>query len=304
MTTAIVSTTHTAVRASLNYTPERFNANQAEIQGIVYKIWPSPDEKDRTIFARVQVDNDQHGTKEKPARITLAFMDGKVGGQPFNLLRGEHVQISGYLADFDRTETLEAFLAKCQRRDLIEEQPELAAIAAQAAVKRPMTCFIPTEKDSLDGLTKEEYKDLIWDQTNTVLLEGVVVSTWNYTQHGFVRLAIYDRNTEVLKENGNRPRRKPHYVTVQLTHGKIGDVPIELLGKRGTAKPNAIRVGDRIAVQGRFTQRAQWDNLRSFIIRSGKAAVLANLPDTDRYSEIRFSAPMTVVEAQWFIQYT
>jgi hypothetical protein len=305
MTTATVSTTHAAVRASLVHTPERFNANQAEIQGVVYKIWPSPDENDRTIFARVQVDEDKYGQeKERPARITLAFLDGKVGGQPFNLLRGEHIQISGYLADFNRMETLEAFLAKCERRDLIEEQPELAAIAAVAAVKRPMTCFIPTEKDSLDGLTKNEYKDLAWDKTNAVLLEGVVASTWQYTQHGYLRLAVYDRNTEVLEENGNRPRRKPHYVTVQLTHGKIGEVNIELLGKKERPKPNSIRIGDRIAVQGRFTQKAQWDNLRSFIIRSGKACVLAKLPDTDRYSEIRFSSPMTVVEAQWFVQYT
>jgi hypothetical protein len=306
MTTATISTTNaTDARSSLVYTPERFNANQAEIQGVVYKIWPSPDENDRTIFARVQVDDDKYGQeKEQPARITLAFLDGKVGGQPFNLLRGEHIQISGYLADYNRMETLEAFLAKCQRRDIILDQPELAAIAAKAAVKRPMTCFIPTEKDSLDGLTKSEYKDLVWDKTNSVLLEGVVVSTWNYTQHGFIRLAVYDRNTEVLEENGNRPRRKPHYVTVQLTDGKIGDVEIELLGKKGKPKPNSIRVGDRIAVQGRFTQRAQWDNLRSFIVRSGKAGVLAKLPDTDRYSEIRFSSPMTVVEAQWFVQYT
>jgi hypothetical protein len=301
MTTA---TTTTAMRSSLTYTPERFNANKAEIQGIVYKIWPSPDESDRTIFARLQVDEE---TNEQgaghPARLTLAFLDGKVAGRPFNLLRGEHIQVNGYMVDYDRPETLEAFIAKCQRRDLLEEQPELAKIAS-ASVKRPMTCLIPTEKDSLDGLPKTEYHDLVWDHSNTALLEGVVVSTWDYAQHKFIRLAVYDRNTTVLQEKGMRPRRRPHYVTIQLTNGKIGEVEIELMGKRSRPKPNAIRIGDRIGVQGRFTQQPQWDNLRSFIIRSGQAAVLAKLPDTDRYSEIRFSSPMTVVEALWFVQYT
>ncbi|MCD4672221.1 MAG: hypothetical protein K8R77_06125 [Anaerolineaceae bacterium] len=305
MTTATATTTKASVRKSMQHTPERFNANKAEVQGIVYKIWPSPKADDRTIFARVQLDQQEDGqNKGRPARITVAFLDGKVAGRPFNLLREEHIQISGYMIDYDRWETLENFLAKCKRRDLLEEQPKLAAIAAKARVKRPMTCLIPTEKDSLDGLSKTEFKDLVWDTTNSALLEGVVASVWTYTQHGFIRLAVYDRNTKVLEENGNRPRRKPHYITVQLTDGKIGDIAIELLGKRGKPKPNTIRVGDRLAVQGRFNQRAQWDNLRNFIIKSRQAAVLAELPDTDRYNEIRFSSPMTVIEAQWFVQYT
>ena len=298
--------TNNTGRKSMLYTQERFNANTAEIQGIVYKIWSSPHVNDRTIFARVQIDQtaEQIKANGRPVRVTAAFLDGKVGGRPFNLLRGEHVQISGFMADFDRWETLENFLAKCNRRDLLDEQPKLAAIAGKARVRRPMTCLVPTEKDSLDGLSTSEFKDLVWDNANSAVLEGVVVSNWTYTQHGFIRLAVYDRYTEVLEENKNRPRRKPHYITVQLTDGKIGDVAITLLGERGKPKPNAIRVGDRIAVQGRFTQRAQWDNLRSFIITARQAAVLAELPDTDRYSEIRFSSPMTVVEAQWFVQYT
>jgi hypothetical protein len=305
MTTA-TATKKAAARKSMAYTPERFNANTTEIQGVVYKIWPSPMENDRTIFARVQLDQtaEQKQAKERPVRITAAFRDGKVAGRPFNLLRGEHIQISGYMADFDRWETLENFLAKCKRRDLLDEQPKLAAIAGKAKLKRPMTCLVPTEKDSLGGLSKSEFKDLVWDNANSAVLEGVVVSNWTYTQHGFIRLAVYDRYTEVLKEDPNRPRRKPHYITVQLTDGKIGDIEIQLLGKRGKPKQNSIRIGDRIAVQGRFTQRAQWDNLRNFIIKARQAAVLAELPDTDRYSEIRFSSPMTVVEAQWFVQYT
>jgi hypothetical protein len=305
MTTATITEKDTAsVRKSMQHTPERFNTNTVSAQGIVYKIWPSPKPKDRTIFARVQLDQKDEQSNTKPARITVAFRNGKIAGRPFNLLRGEHIQISGYLVDMDRQETLENFLAKCKRRDLIEEQPKLAAIAGKANVRRPMTCIIPTEKDSLDGLTKTDFNDLAWDNTNSALLEGVVASVWTYMQHGFIRLAIYDEHTTILEENGNRPRRKPHYITVQLTDGKIGDIAIEFLGNNGKPKPNTIRRGDRIAVQGRFTQQAQWDNLRNFIIKSRHAAVLSELPDTDRYSEIRFSSPMTVIEAQWFVQYT
>jgi len=293
-----------SVRTSMQHSPERFNANTANIQGVVYKIWPSPKPKDRTIFARVQLDQESGQDNKKPARITVAFRNGKVADRPFNLLRGEHIQISGYMADIDRSETLEVFLTKCKRRDLLEEQPKLAAIAGIAKLKRPMTCLIPTEKDSLDGLSKTDFKDLVWDDTNAALLEGVVAAVWTYTGHGFLRLAVYDEHTKILQENGNRPKRRPHYVTVQLTNGKIDGRDIELLGRNGKPKPDTIRRGDRIAVQGRISQIAQWDNLRQFIIKARHAAVLSELPDTDRYNEIRFSSPMTVVEAQWFVQYT
>ncbi|MDX9865736.1 MAG: hypothetical protein RBT34_13110 [Anaerolineaceae bacterium] len=306
MTTASATKTKVkkTVRTSMEHTPERFNANTASIQGEVYKIWPSPVPGDDTIFARVELDQESGQDDKKPARITIAFRDGEVAGRPFNLLRGEHIQISGYIADFDRAETLENFLTKCKRRDLIEEQPKLAEIVGIAKLQRPMTCLIPIEKDSLDGLSKTDYNDLVWDNTNSALLEGVVAATWAYAGHGFIRLAVYDEHTKILQKNGNRPKRRPHYITVQLTDGKIGDIAIELLGKNGKPKPNTIRRGDRIKIQGRFSQTAQWDNLREFIIKSGHAAVLSELPDTDRYNEIRFSSPMTVVEAQWFVQFT
>ena len=303
MTTAITTETAT-VRTSMQHTPERFHENKASVQGEVYKIWPSPVPGDRTIYARMQLDQENGQKDTKPARITVAFLDGEVAGRPFNLLRGEHIQLSGYMADFDRSETLEVFLTKCKRRELLDEQPKLAAIAGKAKLQRPMTCLIPTEKDSLNGLNKTDYKDLVWDDTNSALLEGVVASVWTYAEHGFIRLAVYDEYTEILQANGNRPKRKPHYITVQLTDGKIGSIAIELLGKNGKPKPNTIRRGDRIAIQGRFSQTAQWDNLRQFIIKSKHAAVLSELPDTDRYNEIRFSSPMTVVEALWFVQYT
>ena len=303
MTTA-TATAKAPVRKSMQHSPERFHANTASVQGEVYKIWPSPIPGDRTIFARMQLDQEAGQKNTKPARITVAFRDGKVAGRPFNLLRGEHIQLSGYMIDLERWETLETFLSKCKRRDLIEEQPELAAIAGTAKLQRPMTCLIPTEKDSLSGLSKTDYKDLVWDKTNSALLEGVVASTWTYAEHGFIRLAVYDEHTEILKPNGNRPKRKPHYITVQLTDGKIGNIAIELLGKNGKPKPNTIRKGDRIAIQGRYSQTAQWDNLRQFLIKSKNAAVLSKLPDTDRYEKIRFSSPMTVVEALWFVQFT
>jgi hypothetical protein len=303
MTTAITTETAT-VRTLMQHAPERFHENKASVQGEVYKIWPSPVPGDRTIYARMQLDQENGQKDTKPARITVAFLDGEVAGRPFNLLRGEHIQLSGYMADFDRSETLEVFLTKCKRRELLDEQPKLAAIAGKAKLQRPMTCLIPTEKDSLNGLNKTDYKDLVWDDTNSALLEGVVASVWTYAEHGFIRLAVYDEYTEILQANGNRPKRKPHYITVQLTDGKIGSIAIELLGKNGKPKPNTIRRGDRIAIQGRFSQTAQWDNLRQFIIKSKHAAVLSELPDTDRYNEIRFSSPMTVVEALWFVQYT
>ncbi|MFQ5616799.1 MAG: hypothetical protein ACE5GO_10140 [Anaerolineales bacterium] len=76
---------------------------------------------------------------------------------------------------------------------------------------------------------------------NEVEIEGIVTRIWARRLDILARLAVYDRNTEILDPDGGkhgRPKRKAHYVTVLFEGGKVANAPVTLKRK------------DRIRVSG------------------------------------------------------
>lgn len=271
-------------------TPERFDGNQIEFTGIVTKIWArsSSDVFASDIFARISIgqtsDEEEDNTN---ARLTLRLPNGQVNGQDISLLKGDIVHVMGYLSDLTQWESLRDFLLKAREPDLVEKIPELS-MAADAQVRRVATCVMP---ESLEVLGMK-LGELLFQ--STARLEGVVARVWEYGGHLFARVAVYDRHTQTTSAPGNngRPRRIPHYVTVQFLNEQVDG--------RGVN----IKTKDRIRVSGMLGSRVFSENLRSFLLSAQKANVLANLSDGQAPDDVWTSYAQTCLVAQKLIQFT
>jgi primosomal replication protein N len=270
--------------------PERFDCNQVELVGFVTKIWAR---STGDIFTRLTIGEDSGDEKDQPAsdavdaHLTLLLQGGQVKGKDISLIKGDVVQVNGYLHDMAQWETLADFLLKARQMSLMERIPELSK-AMDACVKRILTCVIPDSLEVLvSGTTQVNLRCL-------ARLEGVVAKVWEYGGHLFARLAVYDQHTLTTNMPGNngRLRRTPHYVTVQFTNGQVDGRAVHL-------KPK-----DRIRVTGTLGNRVYSENLRTFLISAHKADALANLSDGQAPDDVWTVYVQTCLVAQKMIQYT
>jgi len=262
-------------------TPERFDANLAALCGEVTRIWS----RGGDVFARLDTGDPQPPGESAPnviPRATLRFPGGQVAGREVSLLKGDRLRLSGYLVDINQTETLADFLRRADKLDLLQPTPELAELNAQA--RRAVTCIIPESLERVEAPSP----------LNSGCLEGGIAKVWDYDQHRFARLAIYDRHTQVTDQPGKngRPRRIPHYVTLQFTNSMVGDRAVSF-------KPK-----DRLRISGSLIDRTYSENLRTFLLDARQAEVLARLPNSDDIGELRARRSSVCVVVQTMIQFT
>jgi primosomal replication protein N len=271
-------------------TPERFDANQVELVGLVTKIWAR---SSGDVFARLSLgepplpeDADPQGRACDP-RMTVLLPGGQVNGRDISLQKGDALLIEGFLSDMTLWESLGDFLLKARQAGLYERIPELAP-AMGVQVKRIATCVIPEALEVLDP-QKREVKP-----HSNARLEGVVARVWVYGGHLFARLAVYDVHTQLAGQMGNhgRQRRIPHYLTVQFSNEQVD-------GRSVSLKPR-----DRIRVVGQLGARVYSENLRTFLISARKADLLAHLSDGQAPDVVWTAYVQTCLVAQQMIQYT
>ena len=235
--------------------PEQFDINRCTVSGIVQKIW----DRDGDIFLRLAFKPEE----DKPLRyLTARLPQGMVGGKLVSLQPGDKLRLFGYLVDAPYTETIREFLWDARKKDL---QDELGEKLKDVRVKRMGT--------RLDVLSLERLRPDASPGPADVSLQGVVAKTWNSSTHLMARLAVYDEHTEIISKNGNgngnRPKRKPHYVTVRFPDSKAGEQEIKL------AKRNRVRLAG--SVQIRFYR----ETLREVLIRSKAADRIGDLDGID-----------------------
>jgi len=263
------------------YTPERFDANLAALCGEVTRIWA----RGGDVFARLDtaiLQSTGESAVNVIPRATLRFPAGQVAGQEVSLLKGDRLRLSGYLTDLNQTETLADFLRKAEKLDLLQTIPELAGLEAHA--RRAITCIIPENLEHVEAFAP----------LNSVCLEGVIAKVWDYDQHKFARLAIYDRHTQVTDQPGKngRPRRIPHYVTLQFSNGQVA-------GRAVNIKPK-----DRLRISGSLIDRPYSEDLRNFLLDARQAEVLARIPNSDDVGELRIRRSSVCIVVQTMIQFT
>jgi len=233
---------------------EQFDINRCTVGGVIQKIW----DRDGDIFLRLAFQPEE----DKPLRyLTARLPEGTVGGQMVSLQPGDKIRVFGYLADAPYTETIREFLWDARKKKL---QDELGEKFAGVRIKRVGTRLDVLELERLE-------KDADPTQAS-VSLQGVVAKTWESGTHLMARLAVYDRHTRIIGENGSngrRPKRKPHYITVQFVDGKAGEQEISLK-KKG-----------RVRLTGDLQVRFYKETLREVLIRSKAADRIGELDGID-----------------------
>ena len=122
------------------------------------------------------------------------------------------------------------------------------------------------------------------------MVQGIVAKHWNSNQSLKVRLAIYDRHTEILQEaaSGRRSKRKAHYLTACFPDGKAGGQEID------------IRKRNRVRLSGDLQIHFYKQTLREVLLRSGNANLIGELDatvDPDGIFAIQDSVSVTVDSA-------
>jgi hypothetical protein len=273
---------------------ERFDGNQAELYGTVTKIWSRIG---GDVFARVAT----HGKEgeEHPSRVTIKFPKGKIDGGDISLMAGDGILVHGWISDGPYTETLVNFLTRARQEKAFDLCPELKPLEA-VEVKRGMTFIIP---ENLEFVPSEELKFV--KETNQVRVEGIVSRVWEHKGSKYLRLAVYDRYSVAQNETAKygRPKRTPHYVTIQFANGKVDGRPITLHGKDSKDK-GGIKIGDRIRITGRIGESFYKESLRTFLLSAKQAEAMAAFTNPGVVDEAWSSYSETCVVADTLIHYT
>ena len=252
---------------------EKFDLNQVRLSGKVQRMWASPDDAD--VIIRLSL----RSTDDKLNRATLKLPGGSVNGKLVTLMRGDRINVAGYLIDAPYTETGAQFVGKSYKRDLAKDVPGLADIVAE----RMATYVI------VQSLEFEEA------DCNEVTIEGLVTKTWVKEKHLFVRLAIYDQYA--MSDNGRSGKRghswrKPHYVSLQFPDGKVDGREVKLNDK------------DRIRVNGYIRESHYSESLALFLMRNKKIGLLNDVPNADDVRNVRSPRVATYVIVDSMLQFT
>ncbi|MBI9047105.1 MAG: hypothetical protein JEZ06_21645 [Anaerolineaceae bacterium] len=266
---------------------ERFDLNRTGVTGQITKIWSR---RDGNVYAGL----DLEPGKERGLQATLLLVNGEVNGEMVSLMTGDQVSVSGWVQDVPYEETLQDFLVRAKKPDLLREAKleELKGITIQ----RAMTCVVP------EDLLIDHSKEI--EAANDVRLEGMVARIWAYSDHVFVRLAIYDSHTEIL-EAKKKPVRQAHYVTVQFTGSQVGGRPVKILSSKNGHVAGGLRKGARLRVAGKFLHRWYRESMKEFLERSKRLDVMQLIPDSDRIAAgTKANYLQSVIEADQMIQFT
>lgn len=289
MTTLAVPTTKVAIPA------ERFDGNQAKLYGKVTKIWSRIG---GDVFARVATQG--KAGDDHPPRVTIKFPKGKIDGEDISLMAGDTLLIHGWISDGPYTETLVNFLTRAKKETAFETCPELKSLEA-VEVKRAMTFVIPERLEVVPPEDVELAQDI-----NQVRVEGIVSRVWEHKGSKYLRLAVYDKYAVAQNETAKygRPRRTPHYVTVQFVNGMVDGRPVTLLGKDSQQKGGGIKVGERIRITGRIGESFYKESLRTFLLSAKQAAAIGTFSNPSVVDEAWSSYSETCVIADKLIAYT
>lgn len=250
----------------MNATTERFDLNSVSVQSEVRQIRPFA-----TSLILIHLNQ---------PRASVALDSESNLLEDVSLAAGDGLAVSGWLKDVAYDEGLENFLARAGHLHLLEEYPSLAALRKKTC-RRSMTAIIP---DGSIDVVPEETEDV----NNLARIEGVVVRIWGYSTHKFVRLAVYDRHEKDLDEQqpeGELPRRKAHYVTVQFTDGLVDGRKIHL-------KPK-----NRVRVSGRLTVRGHVETLREWLRHAKLADFIHTFENPDLLDQVKARYGHIAVEA-------
>jgi len=248
-------------------THERFDLNSATVNGTVHKIRPFG--HDGTIM--LHLDN---------PRAAVALPENSASAENVSLVAGDTLAVTGWLKDMPFEEGLSSFLGRAGRLDLLEKYPALAAIKNKT-VARNLTAIIPDGEFAVEAEEQDE-------PNNYVRLEGLVVRTWVYSRHTYARLAVYDRYEKNLAEasqDGQLPRRKAHYITIQFTDGAVD-------GRKVALKPKT-----RLRVSGRLATRVYIESLREWLNQAKLAEFIKSFENPELVGNDKARYGQVVVEA-------
>ena len=296
---------------------ETFDLNAAQFAGMIQKLWP----RNGDVYARLRISTRSHLVEDDDAQAVYAnlrFPMGLVHDQPITLQSGDAIRVSGYLTHNEYMETIHRFLQAARAESFLKGVPPEDLLSWQAITFRRTNILLnvrsliwlqpdgrPADPQNTGAggpqLTEVEDAAALADTKvfNRVVLEGIVARRWEYAENIFMRLAVYDRFTPLERggKTGNRgrPRRKPHYITVRFTGGKVAGRPV-------TAK-----LKDRLRVTGTIGEQATKVTLHQALLETGSeevVALLGRLPNADNTQEIQAQQESLHVEAVSLIAYS
>jgi hypothetical protein len=289
---------------------ETFDLNTARVAGVVVKLWP----RNGDVYARLRISTRGKLIEDDDTQAVycnLRFPEGKVKDQPISLQPGDAIRVSGYLTHNEYFETIHRFLQDARKPKFLEDVPKEDLNSWQAVTfrrvnimlnVRSLVCLGPDGKPGPGSqLAEDEDAASLNDAKilNQIVLEGIVARQWEYADHKFTRLAVYDRFTPV--ERGNvtgkhgRPRRKPHYITIRFLEGKVAGRSV------------AVGLKDRVRITGAIGNQATKVTLHQALVETGSSEVvelLGRLPNADKCQEIAAQQESLHVEAGSLIAYT
>ncbi len=288
---------------------EIFDMNTARVAGMVLKLWP----RNGDVYARLRIM--PHGrliedNNTEAVCCSLRFPAGMVRDHPISLQPGDAICVSGYLTHNEYFETIHRFLQDARTPGFLEDVPKEDLNSWQSITfrrvnlilnVRGLACLGPDGKAAPAAQFAEDEDSAAQDGRihNQILLEGIVAREWEYADHLFARLAVYDRFTPV--ERGNRvgkhgrPRRKPHYITVRFPEKKIAGRQV------------AVHLKDRVRITGAISHQAARVTLHQALLETGSSEVielLGRLPNADKVHEITALYESLHVEAASLIAYS
>jgi len=286
---------------------ETFDLNSVQLAGAIRKLWP----RNGDVYARLRISTRDHLVEEDDAQAVYAnlrFSQGQVKNQPVTLQPGDLVRVSGFLTHNEFFETIQRFLQVAHAEGFLEDVPADDHSAWQSITFRRTNIMInvrslvflqPDGKAAPGPQLIEEDEPPQDGKLNHVVLEGIVARQWQYAEHIFIRMAIYDRYTPLehggKTGNRGRPRRSPHYITVRFQDGKVADRPVTL------------RIKDRLRVTGSIGEQKAKVTLHQALVETGKSEVidlLGRLPNADKTEEIHIQQESLHVDAQALVAYS
>lgn len=289
---------------------ETFDLNTTQVAGVVQKLWP----RSGDVYARLRISIRGRLMEEDDAQaiyVNLRFPMGQVNNQPITLQPGDAIRVSGFLTHNEYFETIHHFLQAAHADSFLEGVPAEDLPAWQAITFRRVNIMFNVRGLALikpDGkvapgpqLIEEEDELSMVDgkALNQVAVEGIVARRWEYADHLFMRLAVYDRFTP-LQRGGNtgnrgRPRRKPHYITIRFLDGKVAGRSV------------MAQLKNRLRITGTIGEQATKVTLHQALLETGKEEVIAllgRLPNADKLQEIQAQQESLYVNALSLVAYS
>ncbi len=284
---------------------ETYDMNGVRVAGAIQKLWP----RGGDVYARLCLSSGD--CREEAVFASVRFPGGKIKEQPVSLLPGDLIGVSGYLTHNEYFETIQRFLLSAGEADFLGTVPPEDSSAWQAITFRRVNLILNAcglesfdqgRKDIPAGQFRGDSEVLPTCNArnpNVVMLEGIVARKWEYAQHLFIRLAVYDRFTpfergEPAGKHG-RVRRKPHYITVRFFEKKVA-------GRNVT-----VELKDHLRLTGSLGSQTVSVTLHQALLETGRPEVidlLTRLPNADKLQEISARQDSLHVEAASLIVYT